>query len=75
MRKFTGQIQHIVGRGDVLVTRIPTSDKLPKKGSRITVNGESRKVRDIELTLHGDTMRGELVGIVLHAEKCVKCGK
>lgn len=75
MKKYLGHINHIEGRGDVLITKIPQSDKLPRIGSFIMVHGHKFKVRDVECAKHGDGTRAEMVGILLHADKCSRCGK
>jgi hypothetical protein len=65
MKEYRGSLINVEGRGDVLVTRIPKKDRLPRKGITILANGIKKKIRNVEYFTHEEFGRGEMVGIVL----------
>jgi hypothetical protein len=73
VKKFVGSLVFFEGKGEVLVTKLPKHEPLPKVGSKIEANGQLRKIKDIEYSTHHEFGRGEMIGILLHSEACPQC--
>jgi hypothetical protein len=47
-KSYTGPVLKVEGRGDILVTFIPSHERLPLTDEQVMVNGTLRKVREVE---------------------------